>query len=203
MKSDGTVWAWGSNAHGEVGNGAFQPSGVPAPSQVIGLDNIIAVSAGAYHGIALKRDGTVWSWGANFDGQLGDGSVSAASPFGKALPVQVSGLTDVVAIAAGGVHSIAARRDGTVWTWGDNLYGQLGNGTFSTHGSAQPLPVKVSGVASVVEVSGGYYHSLALKIDGTIWAWGRDWYGELGDGTTTTVSPYGKSAAVRTLISAF
>ncbi len=203
LKSDGTVWAWGSNAHGEVGNGAFQASGVPAPSQVIGLDNIIAVAAGAYHGIALKRDGTVWSWGANFDGQLGDGSVSAASPFGKALPVQVSGLTDVVAIAAGGVHSIAARRDGTVWTWGDNLYGQLGNGTFSTHGSAQPLPVKVSGVASVVEVSGGYYHSLALKIDGTIWAWGRDWYGELGDGTTTTVSPYGKSAAVRTLISAF
>ena len=109
---------------------------------MIGLDNIIAVAAGAYR-IALKRDGTVWSWGANFDGQLGDGSVSAASPFGKALPVQVSGLTDVVAIAAVGVHSIAAKRDGTVWTWGSNLYGQLGNGTFSALGSAQPMPAKV------------------------------------------------------------
>ena len=204
LKSDGTVWAWGGNLYGEVGNGSFQASGVPNPAQVIGLSDIIAIAAGAYHGIALKRDGTVWSWGANFSGQLGDGSVSSSSPFGKPLPVQVSGLTDVASIAAGGYHSIAAKRDGSVWAWGNNRYGQLGNGTFAgAFGPGQPVPARVPALANVVEVSGGFYHSLAMKIDGSIWAWGRDWYGELGDGTTTTTSPYGKAAAVQTLILAF
>jgi alpha-tubulin suppressor-like RCC1 family protein len=201
LKGDGTVWAWGGNGVGEVGNGSFGAS-VPFPSQVVGVSDVIAIAAGASHGLALARDGSVWAWGANGTGQLGDGSVSVASPGGKSLPVRVAGLTDVVAIAAGGVHSIAARRDGTVWTWGNDFYGQLGNGTFGG-ASAQPTPVKVPGLENVVEVSGGFYHSLALRIDGTIWAWGRDWFGELGDGTTTTTSPYGKAAAVRTLITAF
>jgi alpha-tubulin suppressor-like RCC1 family protein len=168
---------------------------------VVDLDGVVAIAAGSSHSIALKRDGSVWSWGANALGQLGDGSVSAANPGGKPRPTQVVGLADVVAIAAGGRHSIAAKRDGTVWTWGANSFGQLGNGLFSS--AAQPLAVKVQGLANVVEVSGGYYHSAALRVDGTIWTWGRNWLGELGDGTTTTASPYGKSAAVEVAIDAF
>ncbi|MBI5238810.1 MAG: hypothetical protein HY887_10405, partial [Deltaproteobacteria bacterium] len=134
-----------------------------------------AIAGGWYHTIALKNDGTVWTWGWNYYGQLGDGTTTD-----RLTPVQVSGLTNVTAIASVYDHTIALKNDGTVWTWGANWYGQLGDGT-TTNKSA---PVQVSGLTSVTAIAGGNKHTIALKNDGTVWAWGANWAGQLGDGTT-------------------
>ena len=95
--------------------------------------------------------------------------------------MQVSGLTNVTAIAGGLYHTIALKSDGTVWAWGDNDYGQLGDG--STTDRLTPVPV--SGLTDVTAIAGGWYHTIALKSDGTVWAWGENYAGQLGDGTTT------------------
>ena len=173
-ESDSTVWAWGNNDSGQLGDNTFVTQ--PAPVQSGTIDKVISVAAGVYHSMALKHDGTVWTWGYNDLGPLGDGTNTDSG-----TPVQVSGLTGAVSIAAGYQYSLAVKSDGTVWTWGDNLGGQLGNGTTTNSN----VPVQVSGLTNVIEVAGGNYHSLALKSDGTVWAWGYNSYGHLGDGTTT------------------
>ena len=174
LKSDGTVWAWGSNFHGQLGDGSNTDRTTPV--QVSGLSDVTAIAGGGDHAIALKSDGTVWAWGFNFYGQLGDGSNTD-----RTTPVQVSGLSDVTAIAGGYEHTIALESNGTVWTWGLNDHGQLGDGTTTIR--TTPLPV--SGLRGVTTIAGGYEHTIALKSDGTVWAWGYNLYGELGDSTTT------------------
>src|SRR5438105_2496912 len=118
----------------------------------------------------------VVAWGYNYEGELGNGSFTPNPPYGSATPAHVSGLTGVVAIAGGYFHSLALRSDGTVWAWGRNYEGQLGIGSFSKnsppYGSA--IPVQVSGLTGVVAIAGGYFHSLALRSDGTVWAWGQN-----------------------------
>jgi hypothetical protein len=128
------------------------------------------------HSLALKDDGTVWAWGYNGYGQLGNGTNTDSN-----VPVQVSGLTGITAIAWGGSHSLALKNDGTVWAWGYNGYGQLGNGT----NTDSNLPVQVSSLTGITVIAGGSRHSLALKNDGTVWAWGYNGYGQLGNGTNT------------------
>jgi phage baseplate assembly protein gpV len=114
------------------------------------------IAAGGEHSLALRSDGTVWAWGYNGYGELGNGTTTDSS-----VPVEVQGLTNVVAIAAGLYHSLALRSDGTVWAWGENYYGQLGNGT-TTDSS---VPVEVQGLTTVIAIAGGYEHSLALSPD--------------------------------------
>ena len=177
VKNDGTVWAWGYNYFGQLGNGTTQPSSLPG--QVAGLTRALSVAGGYYHSLALQIDGTVWSWGQSNYGQLGDGTLAQRN-----LPVQVSGLSQVTAIAAGLFHSLALTSDGTAWSWGYNCYGQLGNGTITNTN----LPVQVSGLSNGVSIAGGGYHSLALQRDGTIWAWGYNTYGQLGNGTKTSTN---------------
>lgn len=139
------------------------------------LDNI-QVSAGDNHSIALKNNGTVWTWGKNDYAQLGDGTTNNSS-----IPTQVGGISDVVQVSAGVCHSLVLKSDGSVYAWGDNSVGQLGNETVSR--SAYPL--KVVGLNNVVKILAGDYSSFAVKDDGTVYSWGSNANGQLGDGTKT------------------
>jgi alpha-tubulin suppressor-like RCC1 family protein len=183
-------WAWGRNVEGQLGNGTTNSIPNPNPTQVSNLTDVIDVSGGGLHSLAIKsdgtddgtaNDGTVWTWGNDFQGQLGDGGTNT----NKNTPVQVSGLTDVVAVAGGGSHSLAVKSGGTVWTWGSNNRGQLGYdpdpATTDTLENS-PTPSQVSGLTDVVAVAGGNSHSLAVKSDGTVWAWGINDVGQLGNG---------------------
>lgn len=163
VKDDGTVWAWGSNFVGQLGDGTNVDRLAPAP--VSGLNGMVAVAAGWNHSLALRNDGTVWAWGWNIARQ-----VTNSSLFDWVYtPVQVPGVSGVVAVAGGYLTSFALRNDGTVWTWG----------------GSNSAPVQVSGLNGVVAIASSYRHILALKGDGTVWAWGANESGELGDGTTT------------------
>ncbi len=171
------VWAWGYNRYGQLGNGTFGL--VTVPVQVLNLSNVIEIELGSFNSIALKNDGTVWAWGLNEYGQLGDGT-----NVNSKVPVQVLNLTDVVSIAGGWGHSLALRRDGTVWAWGYNFHNELGTGLLSDF---NPFPLQVPEgcdkyLTGVIAIEGGGDHSLALKSNGTVWAWGFNYYGQKGDG---------------------
>jgi alpha-tubulin suppressor-like RCC1 family protein len=175
LKNDGTVWAWGNNGSGQLGNGTFTTQST-APVQVSGLAEITAVAAGSAHTVALKNDGTVWACGDNSYGQLGN-----VNTIYSATPVPVSGITGVSSVAAGSAHTVALKSDGTAWTWGVNTFGQLGNGT----NAVSSTPVSVSGLTGGGAVAAGSAHTVALKSDGTVWTWGVNTFGQLGNGTTT------------------
>ncbi|NJK43908.1 MAG: hypothetical protein HC933_06125 [Pleurocapsa sp. SU_196_0] len=174
VRADGTVWAWGNNVSGQLGDGSNESRN--AAVQTRNLNGVTSVTAGEYHSLALKNDGTVWAWGDNEDGQLGDDTDTA-----RTTPVQVSSLTGIVAIAAGNSHSLALKNDGTVWAWGMNSDGALGDGSLETRIS--PVPVK--NLENIVAIAAGGFHSLALRDDGAIWAWGYNADGQLGDATQT------------------
>jgi RHS repeat-associated protein len=175
LRNDGTVWAWGDNSDGELGNGTTTSSTVPVP--VTGLSNVTAIAAAGNDGYALRSDGTVWSWGLNRYSELGNGTTTSST-----VPVPVTGLSNVTAIAAGGYNASALRSDGTVWSWGFNGDGELGNG--STANSS--VPVRVSGLTGAFAVARGSQMGYALRSDGTVWAWGDNFYGELGNASTAS-----------------
>ena len=161
LLSDGTVWAWGSNSGGQLGDGTTTDRSVPI--QVAGVTGAVAVAAGADHSLALKNDGSVWAWG-----NCGDGTPSIAL-----TPVKMSGLSGVVSIKVLDSYSLALNEDGTVWAWDSNAM-------------APRTPAQISGLSGVVAISGGgLFRGVALKGDGTVWAWGPNTFGEVGDGKTT------------------
>ena len=149
---------------------------------VSGLTGAVAVSAGENHSLAVKSDGTVWAWGYNNYGQLGNGYPSSSSN----IPLRVSELTGAVAISAGYAHSLALKSDGTVWAWGFNGVGELGNGTTNTSSNVPVQVSQVSGLTGVVAIGAGSDHNLAVKSDGTVWAWGFNDSGQLGNGTISS-----------------
>ncbi len=136
-----------------------------------------SVSGGWNYALALKSDGSVWSWGANDDGQLGNGTTGATDTL---VPAPIKSLSHgVIAIAAGWDAAVALKADGSVWTWGKNDRGQLGNGATTSSGT----PIKVAGLAGrVTAIAAGLAFVLVLKADGTVWGWGDDYQGQLGDG---------------------
>lgn len=177
LKSDGTVWAWGDNSAGQIGDGTTTAR--LSPVQVKNLTGVkaIAVSSGSQTAYALKSDGTVWAWGDNYYGQLGNGSSAATS----ATPVQVKNITGITAIAGGLANGYALRSDQTVWSWGDNNSGQLGNNSTTP----STVPVQVSGLTAATAIAAGGRVAFASRSDGTVRAWGANDSGQLGNGTTT------------------
>ncbi len=244
LHPDGTVYTWGSNQYGQLG----QEHGASslAPVMVQGLSSIIAVESGGYHVAAISTDGSVWTWGNNTYGQLGfDAGLSRVN----STPTLVRGVTNVTAIAAGYAHTAALTRDGALWGWGsmpghvsatpvrvqgvpvavkkvsagndfilalgvdDAVYawggngsGQLGNGQ---QGAAVIEPIRVAGLSQVLAISAGNSHALALRADGTIWAWGGNHHGQLGTDANDTrlpqpvrglPTPLAGASAVKTIV---
>jgi alpha-tubulin suppressor-like RCC1 family protein len=179
LLKNGTVMAWGRGQLGELGDGSTEVSAVPVA--VSGLSEAVGVAAGSAHSLAVLKSGKVMAWGSNSNGQLGTGSTTGPETCGGSAcstkPVEVSGITETAAVAAGGSHSLALLKGGTVKAWGYNHSGQLGNGTTEN----SDLPVVVSGLSEVTAIAGGYEHSLARLGSGSAEAWGE---GDLGDGTT-------------------
>lgn len=173
IKTDGTLWSWGRNNYGQLGQNIATGTTRSSPVQVGSLTNWSKIAAGSYHALAIKTDGTLWSWGNNGNGQLGLGDGYGAN---RSSPVQVGSLTNWATIAGGGVHSLAVKTDGTLWTWGQNVSGRLGQNNTTYRSS----PVQVGALTNWSAVMGGAEFSVAVKTDGTLWSWGRNNNGQLG-----------------------
>ena len=173
-KTDGSVWSFGYNVYGQIGDGSSVNRALP--TDVNSVRNIVSTYAGGAHSVVVKNDGTVWAWGQNEMGQVGDGTT-----INRSMPVMVTNLSGVLSLAAGERHSLALKTTGQVYGWGANDRGQLGDGL--TNNTA--VPVAVTGLTNISSISAGVVHSLALRQDGTVWGWGGNLYGQVGDGTVT------------------
>ena len=189
LKSDGTVWGWGSEFSGELGGG---DDTVASPTQIAGLSGMTSIAEGDGVSYALKSDGTVWAWGSNAFGALGNGT--APADLAHPTPVQVSGLTTVTAIDAGpdSTGALALLADGTVRSWGINQRGELGDGSDPATHFYATAPVTVAGLSGVTAISAEGWNGMALKSDGTAWTWGAT----PGDGTTADKHSPGQVAGI-------
>ena len=181
IKSDGSAWCWGENSngggaqYGRLGNGST--SNRTSPREVSGSATWKTIDVGTVHTCGIKTNDTAWCWGANSNGQLGDGT----SGTDRLSPVEVSGSATWKAISAGGTHSCGLKTDGTAWCWGRNNGGQVGD---NTSGTDRLSPVEVSGSATWKSISAGRSHSCGVKTDNTAWCWGFNWSGKVGYGTS-------------------
>lgn len=179
------VKGWGKNGNGNLGIGNTATSQT-SPITVGTLTDITSFGGGQEHTLALKSNGTVVAWGRNFNGQIGNGTVNQTGCFCIPSPTAVSNLTDVVQVSAGTEHSLALKADGTVWAWGENSVGQIGDGTQTSQSTPKQVGIGVAGFGSIVAIDAGSFHNLALKSDGTVWAWGSDFRGRVrGSGTNS------------------
>lgn len=171
-KADGVAFAWGSNDFGQLGIRQTPPEDISAPRLVSSIGAVKAIEAGCNFTLALKSDGTVWAFGKNTDGELGDGTETKidSAPYGRSMPKPVIGLKDIVTVAASSgdfENGLALKRDGTLWSWGSNHGGKLGDGGTVD----RDRPVLLKGIKDVKAIAVGW-HSLAIKKDGSVWAWG-------------------------------
>ena len=187
LLASGQVHCWGRNNYGQLGDGSTTQRSTPVA--VNGLTDVVALTAGGYHTCALLASGGVSCWGYNYYGQLGDGRDTTSS-----TPVAVNGLTDVVGLTGGFYHTCALLASGELLCWGYNGYGQLGNNTWSD--SSKPVAVVekdqdgmvIGNLTNVVALTAGGYHTCALLASGGVRCWGRNYYGQLGNDSTTQSS---------------
>jgi len=171
VTTGGTLWAWGLNESGQVGDGTTQFRDQPVQ---IGSASIWSeVSASNGFSLALRTDGSLWAWGANYYSQLGDGTT-----LNRLVPSRVGNGNNWLKISAGGSHSLALKTDGTLWVWGSNPFGQLGLG----HKTLTAVPTRLGNWADWEIIAAGKTHSMAIRKDGSLWSWGRNQNGQLGIG---------------------
>ena len=191
VQPDGSLWVWTWDAPlASPGTLPTPRFGLPNRVSMVGdgttasrrepiwiMYGVVSVSAGADYTMAIKADGSLWAWGANDYGQLGNGTDDQRQSYANPDPVKI--MDDVAAVSAGLGHTAAIRADGSLWSWGWNSHGQLGDGT--TMDRNEPVWI----MADVSFVAVGLRHTMAIRADGSLWAWGWNYYGQLGDGTTT------------------
>jgi alpha-tubulin suppressor-like RCC1 family protein len=164
VKSDGSVWSWGWNRDGELGNDTSTDRGTPG--QVSGLSGVKGVAAGEHFSLAVKTDGTVWGWGSNAYGQIADAPLTVCGIAScRTTPYQIPGLSSISSVAAGSAHSLALTRDGQVFAWGFNQYGQLGRGTSGSANATSPTPELIDELGIATQISGGLYHTMITVSD--------------------------------------
>jgi alpha-tubulin suppressor-like RCC1 family protein len=188
LGSDGTVWAWGDNQYGELGDGNLIQSNTPV--KLVGLSNVTQIAAGDDWSLALRSDGTVWAWGNNLYNELGAQvpDVYDASD----VPVQVAGLSGVTQIAAGASFGMAIQTTvklgflrHSLFTWGQEVWGQVGNGQLTDPESPGGVinPYQVTGIPAPAAIAAGTYSAMMVGTDGSVWGWGQDLFGNLGVGS--------------------
>lgn len=184
IRNDGTLWCWGYNDYGQLGIGPPDLDNDPIqyvqynyPFQVTSAGNSWTfVTAGFSHNCGIQTNGTLWCWGNNSYGQMGDGTTLT-----KWDPVQIGTDTDWISVDGGdSAHTCGIKTNGTLWCWGNNSCGQVGDGTTTN----KTIPTQVGSNTNWVSVFVGEQHTCGLKTDGTLWCWGRNSSGQLGDGTT-------------------
>jgi len=180
LKANGEAWSWGSGTLGQLGNNAFGVI-VSSPVQVVGGHSFIQVSMGATHGTALKEDGSVWCWGSNSVGQLGNNQSDPGGLFNRSSPVQVVGGHSFIKIDAASAFTMALKADGSAWGWGANVFGQLGQGNTTPQTTSSPVPV--AGGHSFADIGAGHDWCIGVKRDGTIFSWGQNANLQLADNT--------------------
>ncbi len=195
VKTDGTLWAWGANGSGQCGQGSTTPTNYTAPTQIGTLttwsQNGDAIAAGADFTLMLQTNGSLWAWGLNTNGQLGLDNTNPTTT----TPTQVGGVTTWNRVVAGNSFAMATRTNGTLWVWGQNSSGQLGEGT-----TTQSLvPISNPSSTSWDRIACGAEHVVATRTDGTLWSWGRNQVGQLGQGSLDTLQAANAPVRVGTL----
>ncbi len=186
IKNDGTLWAWGYNGYGQLGCVCF--SAPPVSIQQTGAENNWKmVSAGSYHTLAIKKNGTLWAWGSNLYGSLGD-----STKIDKKTPIQIGKDSNWISVDAGSDNSFAIKKDSTLWAWGKNTNGNLGIGS----NNSSLIPIQIGTAKDWIKVSAGFYHTLGVKSNGTLWAWGQNNYSQLGDGGALSSINYPKQVGI-------
>ena len=182
VQSPGTLWSWGGNSYGQLGVNTSGTNNTYSPVQVGALNTWTQVAAGNSHWLAIQSNGTLWSCGYNNNGQLGNNSTTTYSS-----PIQIGAVNIWTQTAAGNFSSYALQQPGTLWAWGFNNYGQLGLNTASASVSS-PAQVGLLSNWTQISVNSTSAHALALQSNGTLWAWGYNVYGQLGNSNTTNYS---------------
>jgi alpha-tubulin suppressor-like RCC1 family protein len=179
IKSTGSLWCWGDNAYGPVGDG----TGIDrlVPTQVGTAMDWAVVSAGSLHTCGVRTDGSLWCWGENTFGQLGDGTWTE-----RLAPVRVGTGTDWVSVEAGSLHTCGVRTDGSLWCWGDNIFLQGGAPDDVNEVNS---PVQVGTDTDWRSVVGGSHRNCATRVEGTLWCWGGDEFGGVGVGNEPPDDP--------------
>jgi len=174
VRSEGGAWCWGRNTFGQIGNGTTGP-GPKTPTRVGTSDDWHAIAAGGASTCGIRANGTLWCWGLNHRGQLGDGTTKS-----KSSPIRVGTASGWASVSAGWFDTCGVRTDGSLWCWGDNSAGQIGDGTTTR----RLVPTRLSG-SEWTSVAVGGWHVCATRSDGTLWCWGRNDFGQLGDDSFT------------------
>jgi alpha-tubulin suppressor-like RCC1 family protein len=182
IKTDGTLWSWGINFYGALGVNNTTIRSTPVTT-LLGGNNWKSIAGGSNYTVAIKTDGTLWSWGRNEFGQLGVNNTTQ-----RLTPVTtLLGGTNWKSIACGDTHTVAIKTDGTLWTWGTNTFGQLG--VNDTTNRSTPVTTLLGG-NNWKSIAGGSNYTVAIKTDGTLWSWGINFGGRLGvNNTTARITP--------------